>query len=212
MTRMWLLTRRAALFSPLLIAACADDDELAPPPPRRDFPPPRYGYLPPIELNVQRVDIVEDAVPQSDGPRIGGSVIAETLFGLARDRLKPMGGGGIARFRIISASIARRRDTLTGALAVRLDIGSDTGDGYAEARAGATKTGGIDDLDAASYEMLKAMMDDLNVEFEFQIRAKLRNWIAGQQPMAPAIPPDTPPPPRPPVPVENAPIDLSPRR
>jgi hypothetical protein len=177
------LTRRAALLSPFALAACGDDDEPAiPTAARRDFPPLRYGYLPPIALNVQRVEMVQDFVPGSgESEVIGDSPVdaAESLFAMARDRLKPVAATGTATFRILTASIVRLRDSLNGVLAVRLDVrDADGGNtGYAEARVTATHTGPIPDQRGAVYDMLKSMMDNMNVEFEYQLRNKLRSWI-----------------------------------
>jgi hypothetical protein len=204
--------RRVALLLPLWLAACGDDDE----PPRvarREFPPLRYAYLPPINLNVQRVESAEGFIPPaghgevSDGSPVN---LADTLFAMARDRLKPMGTTGVATFSIQTASIARHRDTLNGALAVRLDIRNGDGGntGYAEAHVTAERAGSIADQRAAIYDMFKSLMDEMNVELEFQIRSRLRSWIV--EPMAapspeapppvPPIPPATPPPVPPAVP------------
>jgi hypothetical protein len=208
------VTRRAAFLLPLLLAACADDEPVRSA--RRDFPPLRYGYLPPISLNVQRVEMSEGGIPGApEGEIIGSSPVsvADTLYSMARDRLKPVAPGGVATFRIVNASIVRRRDALQGVLAVRLDVrGADeTSTGYAEARVTATRSGPVRDQAAAVYDMLKSMMDDMNIEFEFQIRNKLRAWIAepstppgapAEKPR-PAAPPETlpqPPPPPPPPP------------
>src|ERR1700722_11395027 len=93
------LTRRAALLLPLLLAACGGDDESPAPVLRRDFPPLRYGYLPPIKLNVQRLEMTEGFVPPVGGDEIiGSSPIdpADTLFAMARDRLKPVAQSGTA--------------------------------------------------------------------------------------------------------------------
>jgi hypothetical protein len=182
------MLRRTALMLPFLLAACGDDESPAPVL-RRDFPPLRYGYIPPISLNVQRLEVAGDFVPSTaDGEIIGSSPVdaAETLYAMAGDRLKPVATNGVATFRILTASIIRHHDTLNGVLAVRLDLhnGDDTSSGYAEARVTATHTGPIPDQRAAAYDMLKTMMDSMNVELEYQLRNKLRAWI-----VEPATPP-----------------------
>jgi hypothetical protein len=191
------LTRRAALLSPLLLASCGDDD----PPPRqsrRDFPPLRYGYLPPINLNVQRVEMAEGFMPPAGNGEISDTSpvnFAETLFAMARDRLRPVGtAGGTATFSIQAASIVRRGNTMNGTLAIRLDVRSEDGaaTGYAEAHVIANRTGSIDDQPALVYDMLKSMMKDMNVEMEFQIRNQLRVWLVDPT-SAPPGPPASPP-------------------
>ncbi len=184
------LTRRAALFLPLLLASCGDDEPQAPR--RVNFPPLRYGFLPPIPLNVRRVEMMDGFIPPTgDGEIIGTSPIdpVATLFAMARDRLKPVAAGGTARFSILTTSIIRHGDTLNGNLAVRLDVrdAEDTNSGFAEARVSANHAGSIPDQSDAVYDMLKSMMEQMNVELEFQIRQQLRSWIAG-------APTETPPP------------------
>ena len=204
------MTRRAALSLPLglpfALASCGGDE--SPSPRRGNFPPLRYGYLPPINLNVQRVEMAEDFVPSSGNGEIANTSPvnpAETLFAMARDRLRPVAPGGTATFRIITASIIRRGNTLDGVLTVRLDVRNAEGDnsGFAEARVTAAKTGAITDQQAAAYDMLKSMMDDMNVELEFQLRNKLRAWLVEPPTDAPSQPVDPPvrlPPPPPPPP------------
>jgi len=192
------LTRRAALLLPLLLGACGDADEA--PAQRRDFPPLRYGYLPPIRLNVQRMESAEGFVRPSGGDEIiGASPIdpAETLFAMGRDRLKPVAQSGTATFSIVTTSVTRQRDTLNGVLAVRLDVrdADGTNSGYAEARVTATHSGPIKDQPAAVYDLLKSMMFDMNVELEYQLRNKLKAWVVDTpaEP-APATQPADPPP------------------
>jgi hypothetical protein len=202
------LDRRAALLLPLWLASCGDDR--VPAPVLRDnFTPLRYSYLPPISLNVQRVEIAGDFVlPSGDGEIIDAAPVsaADTLYAMARDRLKPVATSGTATFRILTASIIRRRDKLDGVLAVRLDVhnADDTVTGYAEARVTATHAGPIQDQRAAVYDVLKSMMDNMNVELEYQLRNKLRAWLV-EPAAAPAVPPQSPTLPQPVEPSEELP-------
>lgn len=198
------LTRRAALLPLLWLASCGGDKG---PPPRTNFPPLRYGYLPPISLNVQRVEMAEGFVPPSGSGEVSDTSpvnLAETLFAMARDRLKPVAMTGTATFRILTASITRKSDKLDGVLAVRLDVKDADGgnSGFAEARVTATHSGTISDQRGSVYDLLKGTMDDMNVELEFQLRSKLRAWIVeppdpAPQPVNPGVklppPPPTPP-------------------
>ena len=222
---MALLTRRAMVLSPVLLAACGGDPE-PPRPSRGSFPPLRYGYLPPLNLNIQRLAMAEGFVPPAGEAEVSPFApvsVVDTLFAMARDRLKPAGTGGLGTFRIQTASITRRGGTLNGALAVRLDLrdAEESRTGFVEARATAAKTG-IPDQRAALYDMLKSLMDEMNVELEYQIKRELRGWLVetkspeGKQPeptrpepssvppsSAPPsstlpLPPPPPPPPPPP--------------
>jgi hypothetical protein len=210
------LTRRCALLLPLLLAACGGDDEI---PPSMDgggnFPPLRYGYLPPIKLNVQRVEMARGfSLPTGEDEMIGLSPVdpIDTLFAMARDRLQPVAQSGSATFRVVNASITRRRDTLTGVLAVRLDVHDGDNTGFVVARATADHSGRNTSQRAAVYDLLKTMMFQMNVELEYQIRNKLKAWVVGNEATPPAqpAPQAQPPPAAPPEPAPVAPSDTPP--
>ena len=69
----------------------------------------------------------------------------------------------------------RRRDTLSGHLAVELDIYNTptTRAAFAQASVTGTVTGDLDDLPGRLYDMTKSLMDRMNVEFEYQVRRGL---------------------------------------
>jgi hypothetical protein len=179
-----------------LLAACSQS---AP----QSFPPLRYGYLTPLPLNVQTIEIDPRFVPagedtmndQDPAPPV------QVLTDMAHDRLQAVGGTGRAVFVIKDASIVRDGDTLTGNMDVELDVygGGGTRAGFAEARVTRTRTGDLGDIQSALYQMTSQMMDAMNIEFEYQVRRSLRDWIlapgatqapVSQQPLAP--PPGTP--------------------
>ena len=80
------------------------------------------------------------------------------------------------------------RGGLAGALAVRLDVLTPDGNraGFAEARVNRQYQGSMRDPRGAAYTLLDRMMDDMNVELEFQVRASLRDWLQRTAPNAPA--------------------------
>jgi hypothetical protein len=185
--------RRAVLLLPLLLAACGGtllltgcggEEETPAPETGGDFPPLRYGYLPPIKLNVQRMQTDKGFVPPTGvDEMIGFSPVdpLETLYAMARDRLRPVAQSGTATFRILTASITRHHDTLNGVLAVRLDVRDGDNTGYVVARVTANHSGEIKSMRAALYEMLKSLMSEMNVELEYQIRNKLKTWVVNAQ-------------------------------
>ncbi len=182
------LSRRAALFLlPAVLAACGGQVE------RTDFPPLTYEYLTPIGLNVGSVTV--EAGPNAAGPP--GDIRAvspvdplATLRQMAQDRLKPFGSSGRAVLVINEISLIRNGDHLEGTLGVRLDVYSagDTRAGFAEARVfRSNDTGGVVSRTTV-YDLLKPLMEAMNVEMEFQIRHTLADWLAAAPGAAPAAP------------------------
>lgn len=176
------LPRRMALLLPFAAAACGGNEPL------RDMPPLRYDYLPALRLNVASVDVGPAAPPnpvEADAP----TPVGQALRQMGLDRIAAGGSSGRAAFLIDEARIVRLSNRLDGLLAVHLDVLTTDGAraGFAEARVSrsATTRG---DLRVALYDLTRQMLDDMNVEFEFQVRRSLRDWL--QDPTtAPAPPP-----------------------
>ncbi len=116
------------------------------------------------------------------------------LKAMAQDRLKAFGSTGRAVFVIQDASLTQQGDNIDATLKVSLTIyGPDNQNaGFAEARVERHWSGDIGNLHTVLYDVTKAAMDDMNVEFEYQVRHNLKDWIA-----APAAPE---------APVEQAPL------
>jgi len=201
------LSRRSSLLLPLAVAACGG----APP----DYPTLRYNYLPPIRLNVASVSVRQDYVPSGVPPDVSPLDPAQPVDALrqmAEDRLRPFGPAGQAVFVIQNASLLQNGDTITGTFAGRLDIytSANTRVGYAEARVAHSHSGHIDDIHQLLYDMTKQLMDEMNVQFEYQVVHSLREWVAPvgggappvqQQPLGPpgaGAPPGAVAPPPPP--------------
>jgi hypothetical protein len=187
------LTRRVVLLLPLVLAACGGEEEE-----QQVFEPLRYNYLPPIGLNVASITTEQRFVPSGVAPDISNQdpvPPVEALKAMGNDRLQAFGTANKAVFAILDASLIRQNDDVTGSFAVSLTILDDSGTqlGFAEARVQSHHTGRIDDIRSALYGMTKSMMSDMNVEFEYQIRHNLKNYLT--QPTAP----DTP--------VEQAPLE-----
>jgi hypothetical protein len=188
------LTRRSALLLPLVLAACGGEEE-------RVFEPLRYNYLPPIQLNVASIAVEQRFVPSGIDPDVSSMDPVppiEALKAMANDRLQAFGTSNKAVFAILDGSLVRQDDGLTGSMAVSLTIVDDNGVqlGFAEARVQNHRTGVSGNLRPVLYDMTKAMMSDMNVEFEFQLRHNLKDYLT-----SPAAP-DTP--------VEQAPLEQPP--
>jgi hypothetical protein len=189
-----LLSRRSSLVLPFLLAACGG----APP----NYPTLRYDYLPPIRLNVASIGIQQDFVPSGVAPDVSPLDPAQPIDALrqmAADRLKPFGPAGRAVLVIQNASLIRADDTITGTFVVRLDIYTSANNrvAYAEARVSRSHSGNVDDIRQTLYDMTKQMMDEMNVQLEYQVIHSLRDWVATdvavptpvqQQPLVPTSP------------------------
>lgn len=190
------MTRRSALLLPLVLAACGGEEEQV-------FEPLRYNYLPPIQLNVASIAVEPRFVPSGVDPDVSNQDPVppiEALKAMAKDRLQAFGTANKAVFGILDASLVRQNDEVTGSFAVSLTILDDNGTqlGFAEARVQSRHTGRIGDIRPVLYDMTRAMMSDMNVEFEYQIRHNLKNYLTE------AAAPDTP--------VEQAPLEQPPAR
>lgn len=172
------LSRRAALLSPFLLNDCTE------PEPPKSYPPLRYDYLTPIRLNVASVEVQQQFLPgggPSDMTSIDPDPPVNALRQMALDRLQAYGTSGRAVFVVKDASILRLGDGYEGNFAVQLDIyaADNTRAGFAEARASAHRGYNADEDQAdAVYQLTKQLMDTMNVEFEYQVRRSLKDWIA----------------------------------
>lgn len=219
------LTRRTSLLLPLLLAACGGGQR------RTDFPALRYTYLPPFRLNVASIDIVQRFVPSGVRPDVSDLAPdppVNALRRMAQDRLIAAGSTNAAQFAITDASLTRHGDVISGRMSVELSIvGADGGRlGFARAEVSRQRTGGTDDLRATLYDFTKAMMDSMNVEFQYQLQRNLPQWLMSAsaapspvqaQPLplapgeAPAPPPSSLAPTSPPPPSSLAPQPLAPQ-
>ncbi len=190
------LSRRSLLLAgsaglAATLAACAS----ATPPAR--FPRLDYSYLPPIRLNVAHITIRDSYRPVQDGFTLDADapeLPARLLARMARERLSAMGSTGEAVFVIRAASLRRAGGNIVGTLSVRLDVRTPDGSrvGFASAavqRSRSFPKGDQNELRRVLYDMEKRLMAAMNVEFEYQLRRSLGEWLVGANGGAPPPPP-----------------------
>ncbi|MBL6454948.1 hypothetical protein JMJ55_06410 [Belnapia sp. T6] len=178
------MTDRRGLLLPLLVAACGGRPEPVPLPPG----PLSYKHLTPLPLNVASIEIGQEpplAIPGDIGARLSPSA-AEAVRVMARDRLIAVGTTGQANFSVTQAQLVQARDSLNCLLACRLEILSSLGSrlGFVEAQSRRAVSGPDANRPNAPEALLRRTMDDLNVEFEFQLRRTLRDWLSATAPNA----------------------------
>ena len=170
------LARRQALLLPLALAACATPEPAVVPP-----GPMRFNYLTPLALNVAAIEVAGGNPPPQPGdigPRLLPSP-AEAVRIMGQDRLVALGTTGTAQFVVTQAAMLRSGDGLTCLVGCRLDILSATGErlGFVEAQSRRAVSGADASRPRAEDALLRSAMDDLNVEFEFQLRRALKDWL-----------------------------------
>ena len=188
---MALPTKRRAFLALPLLAACANEQPAGPfvPP-----GPPSYGHLTPLRLKVGTLEIQEAGtgtaffVDQSAPLQP-----ADVILRMAQDRLSAAGGPGKARFLIQTASLTREggasggvfspaSETFRCVMRCQVEIISAEDATLAAASAEATRvaTGSVRDAGeraALAERAVKLAGQDLNVEFEYQLRRHLRAWL-----------------------------------
>ncbi len=191
------IPRRAALLLPLLAAACGMGGPSLPP---QTFPPLSYDYLTKIRLNVAQLSIDDGWAPRGASRHVESLspiMPRDALRQMARDRLTADGKSGKAAFFIEDASIIQTAGQYQARFSVRLDIADENGIQIGQATATTAQSRPIGDTSpravrATLYELTKQMMDDMNVEFEYQVRRALKDALQNETTTAP-----------PPAPVES---------
>jgi len=163
----------------------------------QSFAPLDYSYLSKMHLNVAHLEIVDSAPPGSVPGDISGKAPTtpqQALEQMARDRLIASGSEGNGTFTITKASILHAPGgTLLGELEAHIDVSAPAGGRAGYALAHITRSLNPGDKDPESravlYDLTSQMMQDMNVELEFQIKKSLRDWLvdASGAPLAGAI-------------------------
>ncbi len=187
---------------PVLLLALAAASSCAPPePPPAPLGPMSWTHLTPLPLDVAALEVaLATPPPPGDVGALLSPSPADAVRGMARDRLSTVGSSGRALFSVTAASLVRdggRGGALRCELGCRLEItGKDGGGGedeppagFVEAAARRAVAGAEAARPRAADLLLRRAMEDLNVEFEFQLRRNLRRWLVSAAPAGAAAPP-----------------------
>lgn len=180
-------SRRLVLLLPLAAIGCSRREPVTGPVGRLD-----YTALLPLRLNVATISISDAAppVPTGDVGLLLQVPPPDAVRLMARQRLSGVGTAGEALFGVTAASLVQANGNLVCRLGCRLDIinGQGLRQGFIEAETSATMTlsdRAVRETRARVGEvLLRRAMDQLNVEFEFQIRRSLRDWLVEAAPGA----------------------------
>jgi hypothetical protein len=176
--KFWYLT---PLVAALALAGCGG-------PPPQTFTPLNYSYLPPIVLKVSTLSVVNNYVP---GPG-AATLIAEApeapanaLLDMLNHRIVASGAPGTGTVTIETASIDQIGGNLTGTMTVDINLASPDGTstGYTEASVSASQTAPDPDasqdvIQGALYSITKQLMDNMNVQLQYQVQRNLGPWLS----------------------------------
>lgn len=169
------------LITPMIgLTACSSDGP-------KTFAPLTYDYLTPIFFNVNHITVQNLAGDQKyprDVTNLSPVLPATALSNMANTRFQARGSSGNATFTINRASLQEQgHNGIYGQMDATLDIFDSSNKKVASVTASVNHTYNIDSSkgDANSkanlYDATQKLMQDMNVELEFQIRKHLSNWI-----------------------------------
>jgi uncharacterized lipoprotein YmbA len=171
--------------SALTLAGCGS------PPPPQNFAPLDYSYLPPLVLKVANLNVVNNYVPTPSQATLIGQdpePPATALLAMLNHRIVASGAPGNATVAVVSASLDGVGGNLTGTMTVDVTVTSPDGrsTGYTEATVSASKSAPDDSsqMPAALYGLTKQLMDNMNIQLQYQMQHNLSDWLSWSAPGA----------------------------
>ena len=170
--------------------------------PPKEFPELRYNHLAPIRLNAVRVEVVQEYKSSGTRPNVEHEFPqrpAEVAAQWATDRLQAVGTNNIVRVTIVKGSVVEvplakssgvkgiftidQSEQYDGTLSVRVEIVGPGGQQLAYVASQSTKSRTVpeditlSDREKTWFRMTEAMMNDLNLSLERQIKQHFQPWI-----------------------------------
>ncbi len=165
-------------------------------PPPAPYPPFSFSYLTKLRLDVAKLAIDNSWVPSGEALHVeylAPEQPVDALRQMALDRLEMDGSSGTAEFGIDDASIIQVHDHYDAHFAVHLKLLDNNGKSIGTIKAAVKDSRTfMDDSPEAQkrdlYELVKKTMDDMNVEFEYEMRRHLGKHLLATKPLAPLPP------------------------
>lgn len=162
------------------LTACSHDEP-------KTFAPLTYDYLTPIFFNVGQISVQNSTGTQQyprDVTNLSPVLPAVALQNMANTRFQARGSAGKAVFTINRASLQEQgHNGIYGQMDATLDIYNNSNKKVGSVQASVNHTYDIDSSKGAAsskanlYDATQKLMQDMNVELEFQIRKHLSSWI-----------------------------------
>lgn len=160
-----------------LLAGCSSSN-----PAEETFPTPDYSYLPPLNLSVSQVNVSSNTHPDDDDLASKSPASpTDTLALMAHQRLHATGSSGTASFTITRADMTRApHHSLNGSYTIQLHVDDAAHNHHGFITAHVQRT--IDapnklGLEHNLHTLNTQLMDDMNVELEYQVRSHLASWL-----------------------------------
>lgn len=166
------------------------------------YPDLTYGHLTPIALDIARVDIVQQYAPPATKPNVDHLfpvIPARAAAAWGRDRLRATGATGVARYVIANASVVEvplkrtegvrgvfttdQSERYDGVVEILIDIEDPDNRRSGNVRVRAERSRSVKegttllDRERIWFELVEALMADLNAALEDQLRNKLKNFV-----------------------------------
>lgn len=173
-----MIRRLAPLCLLAWLAACSS----SPPP---VFPLLNYSYLPPIVLKVASISVVNKFVPTPAQANLLDQAPvqpAKILLDMLNHRMAASGAPGLGTVTIQNASIDQAGANLVGTMVVDVNVTGPNGAiGNAEAVVSAKRTapdqGDQAGMQTALYGITKQLMDNMNVQLQYQIQHNVGSFV-----------------------------------
>jgi hypothetical protein len=190
------MRRLPFIFLLVVLSGCSGE------PPPREFAEITFTNLPKIQLEVARIEIVDEYSPPFAAPNVEHKMPvppAAAARRWAQDRLQAVGTSGRAVVKIrdahVTETLLKKSTGLTGAftteqgarydsaVAVTVEVRNDRGVQEAAAEGAASRSQTVPEnispnrLDEVWYEMVETLMHDMNAELERNMRQFMGRFI-----------------------------------